>query len=236
MGSIKRPWSAPRDRAQALAARSPEESAERQMKAGSSISDVMNASKVLRYERQHVQLQKVTCVFFMLGLLFAVCEFESCEQVCITDADPTAIGPDGKRMPCELTPILARCARLSAPFKALVTLSTITAMVFHLKMYRVEARMIAHRLHTTLNIPLEKNTLRDTDLLRTYLMEAIILGLHVPPGISFKVNLEFRGLIAEYRIEAVLVVWMFIRSWCFWKVYRDEFFLKHTVKSIAAQL
>lgn len=131
------------------------------------------------------------------------------------------------RIAAKLTPAARR------PLAAFTTLTTIVLLCLIWREYKLRAALIAFRNHVEYNRSLIDQSIKALGLRKPLIIECLVLFLHVPPFISFKVNVPFQGRLATYRIEAVLAAYMWVRLYLGFKLYRDYVLLTHRTKRFA---
>jgi len=199
------------------------------------VFDSYNQGNVsLKIERSMVHTQHVTTVVAFLGIFFALVEDDACFASCVHYEDRVCLGSEG----CCLAPRPPTCDLYSPSLKAIISLSTLIFILCLARVYQLEARFIALRNHIWTGSPLKHNSFRQTGLLGSFLVELLIGIIHVPPVISFSVDIAFQKKVATYRIESLVCLFMFVRLFQLWKSFKGQFFLKHAavVKTIASQL
>jgi len=182
-------------------------------------------------EKRNLNIQHfITCVS-MLGLLFALVEVDRCFVTCVDQTNK-----DGEKV-CVLPAPPPGCGdAVSEALKAMQTISALVGAVLIWRYYVGVALLRAIRNHVENNRPLADSSFSQTGIVVPFLIEELLTFIHVPPGLSFNISIEFKGLIAVYRIEALITLFMFVRMHHIWKSYRDHVFVQHTTKRYASMI
>ena len=110
--------------------------------------------------------------------------------------------------------------------KALNSIATIMSAIFLLKCYHLNAifRRIEKHLHS-LNPHNVEFTLLEAVLNKSIWIEFVILLPHCPPFLSWSFGVENMMNFYVYRVESVGAVYNVLRTYTFWRVYRDPVLL-----------
>jgi len=182
-------------------------------------------------EQQKILVQLFVALMLCLGLFFALVEDSFCFQVC-EETDIEINKGQFCYLPDESPPSCTY--EMQKVTKSLVSLTTAAALAGLYFEYTLQARLLALKHHVQHFRSLTDTSLKKQGLVPYLVFECLVFGLHCPPFVTFKINVEFKGLVAVYRAEAILACVMSIRLYYLWRVYKDYMFLGHMSRRFAS--